>query len=127
METNTTTLIVAALGAGGLGAILREIFSGIAKLTRGVALKESGRKEDIVADRDRALTRADQAEAREEEQRQRAEREYNNRRRTEQQAAQMQYALNSNGLGHLIPNRPVIEETLTPVELKQIREETPDV
>lgn len=51
---NFVTLVVAVLGAGGIGAVIREVFSGISKLSSGVALRESKRKVDIITERDRA-------------------------------------------------------------------------
>lgn len=107
-------MLVAALGAGGLGAILREIFAGIGKLARGVSLKESGRKDDLVAERDRAIARADHLERE-------RDAENRNRRRTETYAAALLRIIVVNGYTGVLPAEPVIEDTITPAQLRQIK------
>jgi len=56
--------VVAVLGAGGIGAAIREVVSVITLARAGVSGKEQKRKEDIVAQRDRAVADADAADAR---------------------------------------------------------------
>lgn len=61
---NLIALVVAVLGAGGIGAAIREVVSVITLARAGVSGKEQKRKEDIVAQRDRAVAEADAADAR---------------------------------------------------------------
>lgn len=51
----TVAIIVAVLGAGGIGATTREVFGAIKKLISGVPGREDARKTDIVAQRDVAV------------------------------------------------------------------------
>lgn len=115
METNATTLLVAALGAGGLGAILREIFVGIGKLARGVSLKESSRKTDLVNERDEALRRAGHLQ----DERDREER---NRRRVEAHTARLERIIILAGLDAQLPLPPELEDTITPARMRQTKE-----
>jgi hypothetical protein len=115
VDINATTVLVAALGAGGLGAILREIFAGLGKLTRGVSLKESTRKIDLVSQRDDALRRASHLQ----DERDREER---NRRRIEAYTARLERLLILAGLDGQLPAQPVLEDTITPARLRQIKE-----
>jgi hypothetical protein len=55
-------LIIAILGAGGLGAFIKDIFEGLWKLRRGVSARETKRKIDVVLQRDEAIERASRAE-----------------------------------------------------------------
>lgn len=123
LEINGTTVLVAALGSGGAGLMLREIILGIGKLTRGVSLKESTRKDDLVMARDRALARAAMAETREEAYKDDRDREERNRRRAEVRAARMERALILNGLEHEIPAEGIIEDTITPAQLRAIQQQ----
>lgn len=115
MELNWTTLLVAAIGSGGVGAMGSSIFSGVRKLRAGVALKESTRKNDLVAQRDRAIADARQADA----ERDAADR---NRRRVEEYSSQLVRVLIELGLQDRIPGRPELEDTITPQRLREIRE-----
>lgn len=115
MELNATTVLVAALGAGGLGAILRELFTGVARMARGVAVKESTRKNDLVSERDEALRRAGHL------QRER-DREERNRRRMEAHTAKLERIIIIAGLDAQLPQLPVLEDTITPAHLRQIEE-----
>lgn len=63
-------VIIALLGAGGLGAFVKDIIEGLWKLRRGVSAKETKRRIDVVQQRDEAMER----EARERERADRAER-----------------------------------------------------
>lgn len=114
MEINATTVLVAAIGSGGLGAVARELFTGLSKLRRGFSLRESGRKDDIVQERDRALARAAMSEAREEAYRDDRDREERNRRRVEKKNAALERVLILNGLDHLVPDDDELEDTITP-------------
>ena len=112
MDINSTTLIVAALGAGGLGAILREIFSGIGKIARGVSLKESTRKVDLVMERDDALRRARHSMNE-------RDREERNRRAMENYAAYLQRIIILAGISEELPPLPDLEDTVTPAQLRK--------
>lgn len=115
MDINATTVIVAALGAGGLGAILREILTGAAKIARGVSLKESTRKIDLVTERDDALRRARYLSIE-------RDREERNRRRVENYAAHLQRIIILEGLDQQLPARPELEDTITPERLRRPNE-----
>lgn len=54
-DVNIVAILVACLGAGGLGAFAREIADIASKVRRGVSTRESNRKNDIIAQRDEAL------------------------------------------------------------------------
>lgn len=106
------TILTLVLGAGGLGAFVREIAMGIGKLSSGMAGRESRRKIDIVQQRDEALTR-------EAEQRARADDADVSRRRVAEYASALRRQLIENGL---TPGAwPVDEKTIPAVELKQLR------
>lgn len=55
MEVNWIAVIVGLLGAGGIGAAVREIAGMITLVRSGVSSKEDRRKADIVAQRDWAM------------------------------------------------------------------------
>lgn len=63
MELNWVAIIVAVLGAGGIGAAVREIASVISLAKKGVSGKEDKRRIDIIAQRDHALAMQSEAEA----------------------------------------------------------------
>lgn len=88
MLDNPVALVVAILGSAGLGGFFREIFLGLSKLRSGISAKESGRKRDLVTERDYEYDRAE-AESR-------------NRRRLEEYASKLRRALVENGLGELL-------------------------
>ncbi|SDG21284.1 hypothetical protein [Microbacterium sp. 77mftsu3.1] len=58
-DLDLVPIIVAFLGAGGLGAFAREIVDIISKVKRGVSTKETNRKNDIIAQRDSAVRAAE--------------------------------------------------------------------
>lgn len=60
-ELDLVPIIVALLGAGGLGAFAREIGDLISKVKRGVSTRETTRKNDIIAMRDAAVKAAEAA------------------------------------------------------------------
>lgn len=121
LEINGTTVLVAALGSGGAGLMLREIILGIGKMTRGVAVKESTRKDDLVQARDHALARAVAAELREDAHKENFEREVRNRRRSDARAARMERVLILNGLESAIPAEGILEDTITPAQMREIQ------
>lgn len=88
MLDNPVALVVAILGSAGLGGFFREIFLGFSKLRSGISAKESGRKRDLVTERDYEYDRAE-AESR-------------NRRRLEEYASKLRRALVENGLGEML-------------------------
>ena len=69
MDGGLVTLLVACLGTGGAGLMLREIFDIISKVRAGVSTKENKRKTDIVGQRMEALREAAAAKLEAEEQR----------------------------------------------------------
>lgn len=121
MDSNVTTLVVAALGAGGIGAVLREVIAGVGKLTRGVSVKERDRKDDLAGERDRALFRERAAVQREDEANERLDAAERNRRRVEAAAAVMERIIILAGLAAQLPAPPVYEDTITPAHLREIQ------
>lgn len=57
-DVNIVAILVACLGAGGLGAFAREIADIASKVRRGVSTRESNRKNDIIGQRDEAIAQA---------------------------------------------------------------------
>jgi hypothetical protein len=113
-NVSIVTIIVAVVGAGGLGAFFRELVSGLSRISRGVAAKESKRKIDLVQQRDRALER-------EELWRHKADAADRNRRKSDEYAAEMRLALINNGVAISdLPKRPVYEDTLSRAEFNEI-------
>ena len=98
MLDNPVALVVAILGSAGLGGFFREIFLGFSKLRSGISAKESGRKRDLVIERDYEYDRA--------------EAETRNRRRLEEYASKLRRALVEHGLGELLDDLrwPRLEE-----------------
>lgn len=112
-DVNWIPVLVAAIGAGGLSAFAREIVDVVTKVRNGVSARESKRKNDIIAQRDRAVVRAEAAEAR-------TDREREARRLVEAHAARLEIALIRAGGDP--PAWPDIDDTTDPVRKK----ETPD-
>ena len=98
MLDNPVALVVAILGSAGIGGFFREIFLGFSKLRSGISAKESGRKRDLVTERDYEYDRAE-AESR-------------NRRRLEEYASKLRRALVENGLDEVLNTMrwPPLEE-----------------
>lgn len=105
MELNWTTIIVALIGTGGVGAFGREIVAGLRKMARGVAAKESSRADDIVAARIRAEQRALAAEII-------AERRYENELTMRRHVARQDVMLIAAGVEPL--PEPELHDTLRP-------------
>lgn len=57
MKNLDPALVIALLGAGGLGAFFKDIFEGLWKLRSGVSARETKRRIDVVQQRDEAYTR----------------------------------------------------------------------
>lgn len=72
-DVNLVALIVAVLGAGGIGAAIREIVSVVTLARKGVSGKDEKRRDDIIAQRDHAIAQMKEAEAGETEERKRAD------------------------------------------------------
>ena len=62
MDLNWVAIIVAVLGAGGIGAAIREIASVISLARKGVSGREDKRRLDIIEQRDHALALKERAE-----------------------------------------------------------------
>jgi hypothetical protein len=96
---NLVALVVALLGVGGVGVFAREIVGVITLIRNGVSAKESKRKNDLVAQRDREYRRAE-SEAR-------------NRRRLEEYSAKLRRELIAAGADDKIGPWPDLEDTMT--------------
>lgn len=68
-DVNLVAILVACLGAGGLGAFAREIADIASKVRRGVSTRESNRKNDIIAQRDAAIARFEAEQGRADDER----------------------------------------------------------
>lgn len=69
-DVNIVAILVACLGAGGLGAFAREIADIASKVRRGVSTRESNRKNDIIGQRDAAIASAEAERKRADDERQ---------------------------------------------------------
>lgn len=90
-KVSLVTILVAVLGAGGLGAFAREIADIASKVRRGVSTRESNRKNDIIAQRDTASERAKAEQLR-------ADREREFRIAWQEYAGLLAFRLRSNGI-----------------------------
>lgn len=61
---NWIALLVAFLGAGGIGAAIREVIGAVSLARKGVSGREQKRRYDIVAQRDTAIAEAAEADLR---------------------------------------------------------------
>lgn len=117
MEINLTTVLVAALGAGGIGAFAKDLLSGLAKIRGGVAVSETRRKADLASQLSAALIR-------EAEQRARADRADRNRQRVQETNGRLRYTLVVNGIPlEEQPPEPDLEEAVTEAQLERARGE----
>lgn len=115
-DFSLTTVLVAVLGAGGLGVFVREIFAGLAKMRNGVSARENDRRGDLVQ-------RADRAERAELAASERADRETRNRWRLEEYAMRLRRLLIENGIEP--PGEPSVEGTMGGMEVRRLRTQTP--
>lgn len=115
-DFSLTTVLVAVLGAGGLGVFVREIFAGLAKMRSGVSARENDRRTDLVK-------RAERAERGELAAIERAERETRNRWSIEEHAMRMRMLLIQNGIDP--PETPAVERTMGGNEARDLRASTP--
>lgn len=88
-DLNWIAVLVAFLGAGGIGAAIREVASVMNLARKGVSGKEDRRRDDLVAQRDYALARMNEAEAGERAADVRADREARARRFWQDRAARL--------------------------------------
>lgn len=93
MEFNYVALLVALLGAGGVGAAVREIVGVITLARQGVSGREDKRKVDIVAARDHAIEMQAKAEAAADLADKRADMEADHRRFWQEAAARLRLAI----------------------------------
>lgn len=114
-DFSLTTVLVAVLGAGGLGVFVREIFAGLAKMRSGVSARENDRRTDLVK-------RAERAERAEVAATERAERETRNRWSVEEYAMRLRRSLIERGIDP--PDMPVPEGTMTGSEVRDLRADT---
>lgn len=115
-DFSLTTVLVAALGAGGLGAFVREIFAGLSKVRNGVSARENDRRTDLVK-------RAERAERAEVAATERAERETRNRWSIEEYAMRLRRLLIQAGIEP--PDQPQVEGTMGGNEVRDLRADTP--
>lgn len=109
-NVNVVALVVAVLGAGGIGVFFRELVSIITLIRTGVSAKEATRKNDLVAQRDREFQRAEAAD-------QRADTEGRNRRRLEEYSSLLRRRLIDLGIAPSdLPKWPDLE-AIPPVVL----------
>ncbi|MGQ7313361.1 hypothetical protein ACUOFU_16770 [Microbacterium arabinogalactanolyticum] len=97
METNWVAILVGLLGAGGVGAAVREIVGVVTLARKGVSGREDKRKTDIVAQRDHAIAMQAEAEAAERAADDRADLEAEERRHWQEVAARMRRIIIESG------------------------------
>jgi hypothetical protein len=114
---NLVALVVAFLGAGGIGVFFREIVSIVTLIKNGVSAKESKRKNDLVAQRDHEFARAERAIVE-------RDMEARNRRRLEEYSAYLRRALVEIRAEHSIREWPDLEDTLTGAQVRAMNENT---
>lgn len=107
-DDNLVPLVIALVGATGLGGLVREVFTIVNKIRSGMSAKERDRKRDLVSERDYEYERAD-AEAR-------------NRRRLEEYAAKLRRTIVEANGSDVIPAWPNLEE----IPDRHANEETTD-
>jgi len=112
MDVNYIAILVAVLGAGGVGAAIREIVSVITLTRNGMSGKEDARRADIIQQRDDAIARMKIAEKDADDADDRADAEANRRRQWQEQSAR--YRLQLIALGADVGQFPDIDETTTP-------------
>lgn len=110
-NVSPVALIVAAIGAGGLGVFFRDLVDVFLKLRDGLSAREKNRKVDIVQQRDQALQREQLAWDE-------RDREASKRRRLEEHASELRRQLIEAGITP--PNYPVLERTLPASEVRRI-------
>lgn len=96
-DMNWVAILVAVLGAGGIGAAVREIVGVITLARKGVSGKEDKRREDIIAQRDYALAQMKEAHLEADAHEARADREAAARRRWQEECAKLRRLAIENG------------------------------
>lgn len=112
MKLDLVPLIIAVIGAGGLGAFFREIVAGVTKVLGGMSARESKRKVDIVQQRDEAISREARAWKL-------VDGEAEKRRTIQEWAARLERRLILAGLEY--EPEPVLEKTITKSQLRELR------
>lgn len=97
-DATLVALIVAALGSGGLTAVVTSIVNSIRATKRGVAIREDQRKKDIILARDEALIVAAEAKAEADAADSRADKERIRRIRWQEHAARQRVKLLAAGI-----------------------------
>jgi len=113
MDLNWVAILVAVLGAGGIGAAIREIAAVVSLARKGVSGREDRRRDDIISQRDHALALQADAEAGERAADERADRERDRRIRWQEEAARLRVRLIE--LGGDPGERPDIDNTDNPL------------
>jgi hypothetical protein len=107
-------LVIALLGAGGLGAFFKDIFEGLWKLRSGVSARETKRRIDVVQQLDEAYTRL-------EAERERAERAERNVSVLREYATDLRIQLRTAGVArNEIQEQPELERTMDRNEVRRI-------
>ena len=110
-NVSPVALIVAAIGAGGIGVFFRDVVDVFLKLRDGLSAREKNRKSDILQQRDAALRREELAW-------QQRDVESAKRRRMEEHASELRRLAIEAGITP--PPYPVLERTLSVDEVRSI-------
>lgn len=111
-DINIVALVVAVVGAGGIGVAIREIVGVVTLARNGMSGKEDKRRNDIVAQRDLAIQQAKEAKKEADAADARADREADSRRRYQEAHARLRRRLIEQGIE---PGEwPEIDETTGP-------------
>ena len=111
-DFNWVAMLVGLLGAGGIGAAIREIASVFSLARKGVSGREDKRRIDIITQRDHALALQAEAEAGERAADERADRERDRRIAWQNHAAHLHWMLRTNGIDP--GDTPSLEDTENP-------------
>lgn len=118
MKLDIVPLVVAILGAGGIGAFFRDALIGLSKLRRGVSARETKRRIDIVQQRDEAIDRAYSAN-------ERAEMAERNVASMREYTTDLRIRLREQGVPFdQIPAAPDLERTMPADRIRQVRRES---
>jgi len=114
-NVSPVALIVAAIGAGGLGVFFRDLVDVFLKLRDGLSAREKNRKVDIIQQRDEALKRERIAWTE-------RDAEATKRRQLQEHASLLRRQLIEAGITP--PDYPVLERTLPASEVRRIVDES---
>lgn len=112
-DVNIIALVVAVVGAGGIGAAIREVVNVVTLARQGLSGREDRRRSDIVAQRDAALAQAKDAEAEADRHEARADDEADKRRQAQELAARYRLQLIRHGIQPAVWSD--IDETTDPL------------